>query len=111
LEHPRERGAGADQRLQVWLPVLGERGRHGHHDRLHLGEVRVARGRLEAVGDRRECLVRHVLHVRLAAAERLDHAGVHVDPDHVTARLAERHGQRQSHVAEPHDPDSHRRSV
>ena len=34
-----------------------------------------------------------------------------VHAGHLVARLAEGHGQRQTNVAEPHDPDSHRRSV
>ena len=49
LKHARERGAGRDQRLQVGLAVLGQRRRHGDDDCVDLGQVGVARRRVDAL--------------------------------------------------------------
>jgi hypothetical protein len=94
--------------LEVGLAVAGEGGGHRHHDRIHLGKVGVASGRVEALAYSGEHPVGHVLDVRAARAERLDDAPVRVYADNLVADLGERGGQRQPDVPEPDDADSHR---
>ena len=65
----------------------------------------MVRGRAEAVAERREAGVRDVLDVAAALVQRLDLAGVGVEPDHIVASLGEGDGQRQPDVPQPDDPD------
>ena len=109
LEHAGQRGAGGDQRLKIGLAVAGEGSWNRDDDRLDLGQVGVARGRVEALSDRAERLVRHVLHVRLALRQRIGHARIGVHAHHVVTRLAERDGERKADVAEAYYSDFHRR--
>jgi hypothetical protein len=111
LQHARQGVAGVDQRLEVWLAVAGQRGRHGHHDGVHLGQVGVAGGRVEALADPGEHVVGDVLDVRATGAQRLDDAPVDVHAHHVLARLGEGDGQRQPDISEADYPDPHSRAV
>src|SRR5207247_1088867 len=49
----------------------------------------------------------HVLHVRGALVDGRHAPWIRVDADHVVTGLGERHGERQTDVAQPDDPDSH----
>jgi hypothetical protein len=111
LEHARERGAGRDQGLKVGLPVLRERSRNGHDHSVHLGEVGVARGGLEAVAHGGQRRVGHVLHVRGPAREGVHYPRVHVHAGDLLTGLAERDGQREADVPQADDPDSHTGAV
>ena len=59
---------------------------------------------------RGQALRRDVLDVGLAPAQRVDDAGVDVDPDDLDALLGEGDGERQPDVAEADDPDPHARA-
>ena len=63
---------------------------------------------LEAVAERRQVGVGDVLDVAAPVVQRLDLAGVGVEPDDLVPGLGEGDGQGQADVSEPDDPDLHR---
>ena len=107
LEHARERGAGGDQRLQIGLAVLVQRGRHRDDDGVDLRQRRVARRRVQALAHGGEPLGGDVLDVARPGLDRRDLGGVGVKRDDVVAGLGELDRQRQPDVPEPDDADAH----
>ena len=67
--------------------------------------------RAQALGERRQGRVGHVLDVAAAGVQRLDLGRVDVEADHLVPRLGEGDGEGQADVAEADDPDLHRRAV
>ena len=106
-DHAGQRARGVQQRAEVGLAVARQRGRDADEDRLRLVQLDEPRREHAAVQDRAEALLRDVLDVRPAVAQRGDLGLVDVDADHVDAGLGEADGQRQPDVAHPDDPDAH----
>ena len=88
---------------------LAQGGRDADDHRFAGGEVGVVGAGPEAVAKRRQGGVGDVLDVAAALAEGLDLARVDVEADDLVAGLGEGYGERQPDVAEPDDPDLHRR--
>ena len=96
---------------EVGLALVGERRRNADQHRVALAERGgVGRG-LQAVADRGDALVGHVLDPAAAGGQALDRAAVDVEADDVVTRLRKRDRQRQADVAEADDPYFHARGV
>ena len=79
-----------DDVADVRVLELGERRRHADRDGVRLGQPRHVGGRAESAGLDTACELRvgHVLDVRTAGVEPVDHLWLHVEAEHPVAGLA-----------------------
>jgi hypothetical protein len=105
--HPRQGATRVDDIGEVWLALVRERRRHADHDRIAAAELVVVGCHAQQRTDRREALVAHILHGAAALVDLRHAALVDVDAEHLVAGLGEGDRERQPHIAQPDDPDSH----
>jgi hypothetical protein len=106
-QHPCEGGSRRHERPEVGLPVASERRGHCDQHRVGLGQLLVATGGVQVVTRRAKAVVRHILDLALAPADRGHAPRIGVDACHLVALLGERQGQWQPHIPEAHDADLH----